>query len=212
MSKQHRLYMEKHSLFGYCLKSPICSFPASTLIDVVSDSEQAKNLAQLSTPCRLCRGISNLCGVSEKKWEKEIRDICSAEQATPYCLQSGRVKMVLLWTVFEETYSEITTIARVKQRQILTHEVKCNPLNETGTDYHLSRLSPFWDFIWLSLPISPHPYGGFRGTGLQDCSRDCRPVPVPKRVGSWMSGCLPLITCPWQPMREMQPFWPWVAQ
>lgn len=91
------------------------------------------------------------------------------------------------------------------KRYIWTHEVKYNPQWDW---YKLSFVKTiiFGGFFWQFLPISLHPCGAFRGTGLQDCSRDCRPVPVPSYVGSRVSGCLPPITCPWQPMRVMQPF------
>lgn len=125
-------------------KALYAHFPASTLIDVVSDSEQATNLAQLSRPCRLCGGISNLCGVWGKKWEKEIRDIFVLQnKSPPYCLPSGRVKKCFY---FEQSLRKHTLKSQPlleSSKGTFWHMKWIVILNETGTNYHLSRLSSF---------------------------------------------------------------------
>lgn len=84
-------------------KALYAHFPASTLIDVVSDSEQATNLAQLSRPCRLCGRISNLCGVLEKserrKSETETYLFCRTSHPLLPTIREGKKCFYLLWTV-----------------------------------------------------------------------------------------------------------------
>lgn len=119
-------------------------FPASTLIDVVSDLLQATDLAWLSSPCRFCRRIWNPCGNSEKR-RGEIRDVFVPQNKPPTIAYRQRsLKHVFLtlnsfnlyfsnsmststslWR-FRETHSEVTAIAIVRQRHVLTYKVTCN--------------------------------------------------------------------------------------